>query len=61
MAHLKFQRVSVVTSCMGDDLESEVSTLGYGRVVPEDCSVEEVSASYLYVLSGGNRAKVRYD
>lgn len=36
----------MVTSCIGEDLESDVSTLGYGRVVPDDCSVEEVSATF---------------
>lgn len=34
-----------MTSCIGEDLESDVSTLGYGRVVPDDCSVEEVSVT----------------
>lgn len=48
LAHLKFQRISVVTSCMGEDLESDVSTLGYGRVVPDECSVGEVSSTFVF-------------
>lgn len=38
----------MVTSCMGEDLESDVSTLGYGRAVPDECSVEEVSSTFVF-------------
>eukprot|EP00904_Undaria_pinnatifida_P002817 jgi/Undpi1/12536/HiC_scaffold_6.g02205.m1 len=42
LAHLKFQRISVVTSCVGEDSESDIATLGYGRAVPDGCSAGEV-------------------
>lgn len=42
LADLVFQRISAVTSCLGDDLASDVTTLGFGRSVPELCNEDEV-------------------
>ncbi|CAM9206723.1 unnamed protein product [Scytosiphon promiscuus] len=42
LADLVFQRISVVTSCLGDDMETDVGTVGFGGSVPSSCDEEEV-------------------
>lgn len=42
MADLVFQRISAVTTCLGADLTSDVTALGFGRSVPESCNEDEV-------------------
>ena len=42
LAHLVFQRISVVTTCLEADYASEVTTVGFGRSVPETCNEDEV-------------------
>lgn len=42
LGDLVFQRISAVTTCLGADYTSAVTTLGFGRSVPESCSQNEV-------------------
>lgn len=42
LAHLSFQRMSVVTTCLGVGMDMEVATIGFGRSVPESCEEDEV-------------------
>lgn len=43
LSDLVFQRISVVTSCMGESMDTDVATVGFGGSVPSSCYEEEVS------------------
>lgn len=42
LADFVFERISAVTTCLGADSASDVTTLGFGRSVPESCNEDEV-------------------
>lgn len=42
LEHVAFQRLGVVSSCLGENLHEQTYTFGYGRALPSGCDVNEV-------------------
>ncbi len=43
LADVEKEPMSVVTTCLGFDSDSDVTSEGFARVVPDSCDVDEVS------------------